>query len=70
MLWLNSKGGSLTVPPPPAATATASADKAAAEADDAGAQKAENKPVLNEAQAAKGGRTLQGEAAPGEAVKQ
>ena len=70
MLWLNSKGGSLTVPPPPAADATASADKAAAEADDAGAQKAENEPVLNEAQAAKGGRTLQGEAAPGEAVKQ
>lgn len=67
MLWLNSKGGSLTVPPPPAADATASADKAAAEADDAGAQKAENEPVLNEAQAAKGGRTLQGEAAPGEA---
>ena len=70
MLWLNSKGGSLTVPPPPAAEATASADKAAAEADDAGAQKAENEPVLNEAQAAKGGRTLRGEAAPGEAVKQ
>lgn len=70
MMWLNSKGGSLTVPPPPAADATASADKAAAEADDAGAQKAENEPVLNEAQAAKGGRTLQGEAAPGEAVKQ
>lgn len=70
MLWLNGKGGSLTVPPPPAAAATASADKAAAEADDAGAQKAENEPVLNEAQAAKGGRTLQGEAAPGEAVKQ
>jgi cytochrome c len=67
MLWLNSKGGSLTVPPPPAADATASADKAAAEADDAGAQKSENEPVLNEAQAAKGGRTLQGEAAPGEA---
>ena len=67
MLWLNSKGGSLTVPPPPAADATASADKTAAEADDAGAQKAENEPVLNEAQAAKGGRTLQGEAAPGEA---
>ena len=70
MLWLNGKGGSLTVPPPPAAAATASADKAAAEADYAGAQKAENEPVLNEAQAAKGGRTLQGEAAPGEAVKQ
>ena len=70
MLWLNGKGGSLTVPPPPAATATASADKAAAEADDAGAQKAENEPVLNEAQAAKGGRTLEGEAAPGEAPGQ
>lgn len=70
MLWLNSKGGSLSVPPPPAASATASADKAAAEADDAGAQKAENEPVLNEAQAAKGGRTLQGEAAPGEAPGQ
>ena len=69
MLFLNSRGGTLTVPPPPAADATASADKAAAEADDAGAQKAENEPVLNEAQAAKGGRTLQGEAAPGEAVK-
>ena len=70
MLFLNSRGGTLTVPPPPAADATATADKAAAEADDAGAQKAENEPVLNEAQAAKGGRTLQGEAAPGEAVKQ
>ena len=70
MLWLNSKGGTLTVPPPPAADATASADEAAAEADDAGAQKAEDEPVLNEAQAAKGGRTLQGEAAPGEAAKQ
>ena len=70
MLWLNSKGGTLTVPPPPAADATESADQAAAEADDAGAQKAEDEPVLNEAQGAKGGRTLQGEAAPGEAVKQ
>jgi cytochrome c len=70
MLWLNSKGGTLTVPPPPAATAEASADKAASEADDAGAQKAENEPALNEAQAAKGGRTLRGEAAPGESSKQ
>jgi cytochrome c len=67
MLWLNSKGGSLTVPPPPAADATASADKAAAEADDAGAQKAENEPVLNEAQAAKGGQSLAGDAAPAKA---
>lgn len=70
MLWMNSKGGTLTVPPPPAPTAEASADEAAAEAESAGAQKAEDEPVLNEAQAAKGGRTLQGEAAPGEAVGQ
>ena len=47
MLWLNGKGGTLTVPPPPAATAESAGDKAAAEADDAGAQKAENEPVLN-----------------------
>jgi cytochrome c len=67
LLFLNSRGGTLSVPPPPAATAEASADKAAAEADDAGAQKAENEPVLNEAQAAKGGRTLAGEGAPGQA---
>jgi cytochrome c len=70
MLFLNSRGGTLTVPPPPAATAEASADKAEAEADDAGAQKAENEPVLNEAQAAKGGRTLAGEAAPDQAPGQ
>ena len=70
MLFLNARGGSLTVPPPPAEDATASADKAAAEADDAGAEKAENEPVLNEAQAAKGGRTLAGEAAPGQAPGQ
>ena len=47
MLWLNGKGGSLTVPPPPAEGAEPSAEKAAAEADDAGAQKASNEPVLN-----------------------
>ncbi len=70
LLFLNSRGGTLTVPPPPAATPEASADQAAAEADDAGAQKAENEPVLNEAQAAKGGRTLAGEGAPGEAPGQ
>jgi cytochrome c len=70
MLWLNSKGGTLTVPPPPAADATATADKAAAEAEGAGAQKAENEPVLNEAQAAKGGQTLAGDAAPGQAPGQ
>ena len=66
LLFLNSRGGTLTVPPPPAATPEASADQAAAEADDAGAQKAENEPVLNEAQAAKGGSTLAGEGAPGQ----
>ena len=60
MLWLNSKGGSLTVPPPPAADVAAADDKAAAEAKGAGAQKAENEPVLNEAQAAKGGQKSQG----------
>ncbi|MDV3258344.1 MAG: cytochrome c family protein [Sphingomonas sp.] len=70
LLFLNSRGGTLTVPPPPAATPEASADQAAAEADDAGAQKAENEPVLNEAQAAKGGSTLAGEGAPGEAPGQ
>jgi len=66
MAFLNSRGSNLPLPAPPAATAEASADKAAAEAEDAGAQKAENEPVLNEAQAAKGGRTLRGEAAPGQ----
>ncbi len=70
MLWMNSRGGSLTVPPPPAADVAAAGDKAAAEADDAGAQKAENEPVLNETQAAKGGRTLAGEGAPGQAPGQ
>jgi cytochrome c len=70
LAFLNSRGSNLPLPAAPAPTAEASADKAAAEAEDAGAQKAEDEPVLNEAQAAKGGRTLQGEAAPGEAVKQ
>ena len=65
MLWLNSKGGSLTVPPPPAASAEAAAGKAEGEAAGAGAQKAENEPVLNEAQAAAGGQKSQG----GEAAK-
>ena len=65
--FLNSHGSNLPLPAAPAETAEAAGDKAAAEADDAGAQKAENEPVLNEAQAAKGGRTLAGDAAPGEA---
>lgn len=65
MLFLNSKGGKLTVPPPPAADPAATGDKAAAEAAGAGAEKAENEPVLNDAQAAKGGqKSVGGEAAP------
>jgi cytochrome c len=47
MLWMNGKGGGLTVPPPPAEDAAAAGDKAAAEAEGAGAQKASNEPVLN-----------------------
>ncbi len=59
MAFLNSRGGKLAVPPPP------SEDVAAAEADDAGAQKAENVPVLNEQQAAQGGqKNIGGEGAP------
>ena len=56
MLWLNGKGSSLAVPPPPAegATAEAAGDKAAAEAEDAGAQKASNEPVLNTAEDTRG----------------
>ena len=70
MLFLNSKGGKLTVPPPPAADAAATdpaaaGDKAAAEAVGAGAEKAENEPVLSDAQAAKGGqKSVGGDAAP------
>jgi cytochrome c len=55
LAFLNSRGSNLPLPAPPAATAEASADKAAAEADDAGAQKAENEPVLNGAEDARGG---------------
>jgi cytochrome c len=67
--FLNSHGSNLPLPAAPVETVAAGGDKAAAEAAGAGAQKASNEPVLNEAQAAKGGRTLQGDAAPGEAVK-
>jgi cytochrome c len=52
LLWLNGQGGKLTVPPPPAADPAT----AAAEAEGAGADKAENEPVLNEQQAATGGQ--------------
>ena len=60
--FLNSHGSNLPLPAAPAETAEAAGDKAAAEATGAGAEKAENVPVLNEAQAAKGGDTLAGEA--------
>jgi cytochrome c len=50
---------------PAEAAAPAAGDKAAAEAAGAGAEKAANTPVLNEAQAAKGGqKSTGGEAAP------
>ena len=59
LVWLNSQGGKLTVPPPP------DPEVAAAEAEDAGAQKAENEPVLNEQQAVTGGqKNIGGEGAP------
>jgi cytochrome c len=61
--FLNTHGSNLPLPAAPAATAEAGADKAAAEAAGAGAEKAENEPVLNEAQAAKGGQSVAGEAA-------
>jgi cytochrome c len=72
--FLNSKSSApLPLPAAPAdeaAGATAStpgaaADKAASEADDAGAQKAENEPILTEQQAAQGGTAnVRGEGAP------
>jgi cytochrome c len=70
--FLNSKSPApLPMPAAPAggdvATAStpgAAADKAAAEADDAGAQKAENEPILNEQTAAQGGmKNVRGEGA-------
>jgi cytochrome c len=61
MLWLNSQGGKLTVPPPPAADVAV----AGAEAEGAGADKAENEAVLTEQQAIKGGqKNIGGEGAP------
>ncbi|GAA4034110.1 hypothetical protein GCM10022281_12750 [Sphingomonas rosea] len=56
----------LPMPAAPAeSTAGAAPDKAAAEAADAGAQKAENEPVLTEQQAAQGGMAnVRGEGAP------
>lgn len=73
MAFLNSKSSApLPLPAAPAAAAEpvastpgAAGDKAAAEADDAGAQKAENEPVLTEQQAAQGGMAnVRGEGAP------
>lgn len=52
MLFLNSRGGKLTVPPPPAEDAAT----AAAEAEGAGAEKAANEGVMTEQQAAAGGQ--------------
>lgn len=64
--FLNSHGSNLPLPAAPAeAAAPAEGDKAAAEAAGAGAEKALNTPVLNEAQAAKGGqKSSGGDAAP------
>jgi cytochrome c len=69
MAYLNSKGASpLPLPAAPAtpvaSTPGAAADKAASEADDAGAQKAENEPILTEQQAAQSPQgSLRGEGA-------
>ncbi|NJC05235.1 cytochrome c [Sphingomonas kaistensis] len=67
MAFLNSKSDApLPLPAAPAAsTPGAAEDKAASEADDAGAQKAENEPVLTEQEAQKGGiANIRGEGAP------
>ncbi|HEY0445629.1 MAG TPA: cytochrome c family protein [Allosphingosinicella sp.] len=64
MVWLNSQGSSMPLPPPPAAAGNPA--QAAAEASDAGAPgKGEDEPVLTEAEAAKQpvGR-VQGDGAP------
>lgn len=65
--FLNSKGDAPRPMPaaPVESTPGAAADKAAAEADDAGGQKAENEPVLTEQEALKGGMAnVRGEGAP------
>jgi cytochrome c len=65
--YLNSKSAApLPLPAAPvASTEGAAEDKAASEADDAGAQKAENEPVLTEQEAQKGGMAnIRGEGAP------
>jgi len=59
MAFLNSRGGTLTAPPPPAEGAAPGADPAEVAAAEnevgGGAQKAEDQPVLNQADAVKGG---------------
>jgi cytochrome c len=65
--FLNSKSDAPRPMPaaPVESTPGAAADKAAAEADDAGGQKAENEPVLTEQEALKGGQAnVRGEGAP------
>ena len=63
--FLNSKGSNLPLPAAPAEDTAAAGGKATAEEAGAGAEKAENEPVLNAAQAAKGGqKSSGGEAAP------
>jgi cytochrome c len=67
MAYMNSKSDApMPLPAAPvASTPGAAADKAASEADDAGAQKAENEPVLTEQEALKGGiNNIRGEGAP------
>jgi cytochrome c len=56
MAFLNSKGSNLPLPAAPAEDVAAAGDKAAAEKAGDTAAKAENEPVLNEGQAAKGGQ--------------
>ena len=51
LVWLNSQGSSLALPPPPAASPAAAAAEGADQG--AGGDKGENEPVLTEAQAAK-----------------
>lgn len=67
LLYMNSQGSNLPLPPPPAAGEAPSAAAAAAEASDqpAAGDKAENEPVLTEGEAAKQpeGRVM-GEGAP------
>ena len=68
MAYLNTKGPApLPLPAAPAepvaSTPGAAADKAVAEADDAGAQKAKNVPVITEQQAAQSPGSIRGEGA-------